>query len=257
MISKQKIISPADSDELKGILAHACDLYTKSEFSGRAFFTKFLTPADAREIEMRFPKLSVPLSFFGGYHDAERLVACFGEVYDNSEYPIRAVMVHQKGGRELSHRDYMGTVLSLGIKREMIGDIVVTDDGAYVFCLEEIADFIADSLIKVGGAGVSAKVIDSPQDIVIERKYEKLSATVSSLRLDCVVSAATGKSRSASSPFIGKGLVCVNYKEASSVSMSIKDGDIVSVRGMGKFLIRTDERLTKKGRIHVDIYKYV
>ena len=255
MINKKKILASANSDELKLVLSHACDLYTKAEFSGRAFFTKFLTPSDAREIGARFPLESV--SFFGGYDDAERVVVSFGDVQDKSEYPIKVINVRQKGGKELSHRDYLGTVLSLGIGREMVGDIIVREGGAYVFCLADIAPFIADSLLKIGGAGVRASVLDNMCDVSFERKYETKGATVSSLRLDCVVSAACGKSRAASSELVARSLVSVNYKEANSVSLAIKDGDILTVRGHGKFLIKTDSRLTRKGRIYIDILKYV
>ena len=101
MIDKKKIIASANSDELKLILSHACDLSAKAEFSGRAFFTKFLTPSDAREIEARFPSGSV--SFFGGYDDAERVVASFGEVQNMSEYPISVIEVRQKGGKEWAY----------------------------------------------------------------------------------------------------------------------------------------------------------
>lgn len=257
MIKKQSIILPSDTDELKLILSHACDLYTKADFSGRAFFTKFLTPADAREIEMRFPKGGALVSFYGGYDGAERVIAVFGEVEQKSEYPVSVIDVHQKGGKELSHRDYLGTVLSLGLKREMVGDIIVKEDGALIFCLAEIADYITDNLTKIGGAGVAATVSDSADAVSTERKYQKLSATVSSLRLDCVVSAASGKSRSAAAQLIERSYVSANYKTASSVSAPVKDGDIITVRGVGKFLIQTDERLTRKGRIHIDIYKYV
>ena len=75
MIKKNNIISPSDSDELKVILSHACDLYNKAEVSGRAFFTKFLTPADLSDIDARFPKKDVAVSFYGGYDSAERKIA--------------------------------------------------------------------------------------------------------------------------------------------------------------------------------------
>ena len=257
MISKQKIISSSDSDELRLILSHACDLYVKADFSGKSFFTKFLTPADSREIDIRFPKSGISVTFYGGYDGAERVIAVFGEVYDKSEYPVSVLNVRQKGGKELSHRDYLGTVLSLGLKREMVGDIIVRDDGAYIFCLAEIADFIADNLIKIGASGVETTIIDNIDDVKVERSYERHNATVSSLRLDCVVSAASGKSRSAAAALIDRSQVSVNHKEANSVSLGIKDGDVVTVRGVGKFLIKTDERLTRKGRIYIDVLKYV
>lgn len=257
MIKKNDITVQADSDELKLILSHACDLYNKADVSGRAFFTKFLTPADAADIEKRFPKNDVPVSFFGGYDEAERKIAVFGDVYDKSEYPVCAVRVRQKGGRELNHRDYLGTVLSLGLKREMVGDIIVESDGAIVFCLEEIGSFIADSLVKIANSGVEASVVSLAEFEAPKRKYEQISATVSSLRLDCVVSAAAGKARSAAAQLISRSMVSLNYKECESVSKNVCDGDVLTVRGIGKFLIKTDGRLTKKGRIHIELNKYV
>lgn len=257
MIKKNNIVMPSDSDELKVILSHACDLYNKAEISGKAFFTKFLTPSDAADIESRFPQKEIPLCFYGGYDDAERKIAVFGEVYDQSEYPVSAVVVRQKGGRELSHRDYLGTVLSLGLKREMIGDIIVQSDGAIVFCLEEIAHFVADSLTKIANSGVEARVCAVGEFEAPERKYEKITATVSSLRLDCVVSAATGKARGTASQLIARSMVLQNYKVAESVSKSVKDNDVITVRGVGKFLIKTDGRLSKKGRVCIEINKYI
>ena len=254
MINKNSIISPSDSDEIKLCLSRACDLYTKSLFSGRCLFTKFLTPLESMEIFSRFPKSEVEIGFFGGYEGAERTVASFGECF--GDYPVCALKIRQKGKGNLTHRDYLGSVLSLGIKRELVGDIITTDDGAVLFCLEEIADYISDNLTKIANMGVTVfrKSFDDGDEV--RRNFVTTSSTVSSLRLDAVVSSAISKSRSASSELISKGLVMHNYKEASSSSACVKNGDVITVRGFGKFLINTDEKLTKKGRIHIFINKY-
>lgn len=254
MINKNTIISTSDSDEIRLCLSKACDAYTKSLFSGRCLFTKFLTPLEAREISMRFPKGEVDISFFGGYDGAERTVASFGR--QNEEYPLCALEIVQKGKIALSHRDYLGSVLSLGIKRELVGDILVKDDGAVLFCLEEIADYISDNLTKIANSGVSVSRCNDDDAKNMERNFEKRSSTVSSLRLDAVVASAISKSRGVAAELIGRSLVSHNYKEATSVSQGVKDNDVITVRGFGKYLINTDEKLTKKGRIHIDISKY-
>lgn len=241
---------------MKNTISHARDLYNKSLFSGRTLFTRFLTPLESDQIYTRFPKGDCSIELFGGYDGAERVIISFGEA-QREDYPISLLKVTKKGTKELSHRDFLGTVLSLGIKRELIGDIVLSDDGAYIFALEEIAPFLCDNLTKISNCGV-AVTIEDPNDpkIKITREYESISKTVSSLRLDCVVAAACQKSRSAICDLFPKGLVMQNYKEALSPGAPVKDGDVLTVRGFGKFLIQTDGSLTKKGRIHVDIKKY-
>ncbi|MBQ4528112.1 MAG: hypothetical protein II998_08565 [Clostridia bacterium] len=218
-------------------------------------FTKFLTPLEAREISSRFPKGEVNIAFFGGYDGAERTVASFGEVFSETEYPLCCLEIRVKGKHSLSHRDFLGSAISLGLKRELLGDIIVCEEGALLFCLDEIADYIADNLTKIANTGVSVRHYEG-EAVKLSRNYVRTSSTVSSLRLDAVVSAATSKSRATSAEMIQRGLVSHNYKEAISVSMNVKDGDIITVRGIGKYLINTDEKLTRKGRIHIDINKY-
>ena len=115
MKKDKNFILPSDSPELKNIISHARDLYNKAIFSNRTFFTKFLTPPEADEVYGRFPKGDCPIDRFGGYEGAERTVVSFGEA-EPSDYPITALKIKNKGTKELSHRDYLGTVLSLGIK---------------------------------------------------------------------------------------------------------------------------------------------
>ncbi len=256
MKKDKNFILSSDTPETKALISHTKDLYNKAIFSGRCLYTKFLTPPEAETVYNRFPKDDCPINFFGGYDDAERKVASFGETQDKEDYPIACIKVVSKGSKELSHRDYLGTVLSLGIKREMIGDIVITDDGTFIFALEEIAPYITENLFKISNTGVVCTICDKREDISIKREYITYDSTVSSLRLDSVVASAVKKARSASTELIQRGLVLLNYKETSSVSAGVKDGDILTVRGFGKFLIKTDGYVTKKGRIHIEINKF-
>jgi len=257
MIDKSKIINSSDDDEIKLTLSKACDLYSKALHTTRIFFTRFLSPLEIMIINQRFPKNDVKLGFSGGYEDAERQLCAFYTYEEDAVYPICTLNFKIKSKNStLSHRDYLGSVLSLGIKRETIGDIVITDDGAIVFCLEEIADYIINNLTKIGGNGVTVTRNTSLDTINIKRDYDQKDTTVSSLRCDTVVAAFLNLSRAKATQYIERGLVTLNYETVKSVSESVKNEDVLSVRGHGKFRVKTDGRLTKKGRIHITICKY-
>lgn len=254
MTDRKKILARAADDETLKLFSHAYDLYVKAEKTGRAFFSDFLSPLEAREISDAFPKDSV--AFFGGYDDAERVMAVFGKA-EEGDFPIACVEIATKNDSSLTHQACLGTVLSLGLKRTGVGDIIIDGSKAFVFCLDNLAHYISDGLTKVGGTGVKTKVSDGSGASVPKRQYKEKTASLSSLRLDCVVSAASGKSRSNASELISRAQVFVNYKAITSQSHTVCDGDVVTVRGEGKFLIRTENNLTRKGRIFVKILKYI
>ncbi len=258
MINKSKIILPSDDEEIKLVLSKSCDLYAKALTTSRDFFTKFLSPLEASVILKRFPKGELYIKFFGGYEEAERTVCAFSAYDDALDFPLTALKFRIKSkNADLSHRDYLGSVLSLGIKRETLGDIIITDTGAIVFCLDEIADYIADNLLKIGGVGVEVTKEQSLQSLEIKREYNMVSSTVSSMRCDSIVSSALNLARGKAAELIERGLVTLNYETAKSSHQLIKDGDVISVRGHGKFKVQTDGHLTKKGRIHVNLCKYI
>ena len=258
MINKTKIIFSSDDDEIKLMLSKACDLYNKAEKSTKSFYTKFLSPHEAATVMGRFPKNEIKLKLFGGYDEAERQICAFYTFDEDLSYPLCTLHIKLKSKNAVqNHRDYLGSILSMGIKRDVIGDIVVIEGGAYVFCLEEIADYITDGLLKVGGVGVTIEKAFSCDLEAIKREYKMLSSTVSSLRCDAVVASALNLARSKACELIQRGLVTHNYEQLKSVSVPIKNGDVLSVRGYGKFKILTSANLTKKGRIHIDICKYI
>ena len=113
------------------------------------------------------------------------------------------------------------------------------------------------NLKKVASDTVRITRLTADEDVKIERNFKESDLTVSSLRLDCVLSAATGMSRSKSAEAVEEGLCTVNYNTAKDIRLNISDGDILSVRGFGKMIIQTDKSLTKKGRIHIKVKKYI
>lgn len=209
----------------------------------------------------------IPYKTFGGYVYSERQMAAFlpdAFLYmEESEiqnlYPIRIVKitpVHVKFAEELGHRDYLGALLNLGIERSKLGDILVQEKSAYVFVNETLADFIVSELVKVCHTIVLPQIVESAE-FIYEPKFEIVKGTVASVRLDSLLSLAYNSSRSKLTGLIEGARVYVNGKLITSNAYHIKDNDIISVRGMGRFQFRQIVSETKKGRYYVELYKYI
>lgn len=254
-MNKTNLLQGLDGDE-KILISHILDLAERCEKAGVVMYSPFLNPREVSLATARC-KGNFIIKSFGGYSDAERKIIAFcPDSDDDVYYPIVAVKITAKDGSVFSHRDYLGAVLSLGIKREKIGDIVVENDCAIVFCDRTVAEFICLNLDKVASGGVVCAICEL-EDIKVERKFEEQGASVASLRLDCVLSAAIGKSREVSCDLISRGLVQVNYDIAKSTSARIKSGDVISARGYGKMIVDTDCSTTRKGRIKINIRHFI
>lgn len=212
---------------------------------------------------------------FGGYEDAERqmvaflpdaLSLCTGdfemdsdvrkEIFDEKIAVIRITPVHEKYAEELTHRDYLGAVLNLGIERKNIGDIILMDQEVYLFVKPQLAQMLCEELTRIRHTFVMVQRVEM-QDFQYQPKYKEITGTVASLRLDCLLGLAYASSRSKLKGLIEAGKVFVNGKLITSNGYHIKDGDIISVRGMGKFRFIRQVTVTKKNRISVLLYLYV
>ena len=257
MIDRKRVLWGITNDEDKLFLSRMCDLAQKADTTGRIMYSRFLNPAQQYLVRERLAGIT-EVSFFGGFDDADRTIAAFGSnEWEEPVYPIRALNVVPTSKKAYSHRDYLGSILALGIDRELTGDIVITENGACVFVLEDIAEFISINLMRVANATVKISFEDNPGAVVSGKQFKETSVTVSSLRFDCVLSAAANKSRSISAQLIEEGLATVNYEVIKNTSHQIKDGDIISLRGYGKVIAQTDGMTTKKGRIHLNLKKYI
>jgi len=257
MIDKKQVLWGITNDEDKLFLSKMCDLAHRAEKTSGAAYSKFLNPAQQLMIKERLSRYA-DISFFGGYEDSDRNVCAFvSSEWVEPEYPITALKIVPASKKTYSHRDYLGSVLALGIDRELTGDIVIDSEGAYLFVLKDIADFISMNLFKVANSTVKITQEDNLGAIACTRQFKETSQTVSSLRFDCVLSAAANKSRSASASLIEQGLAQVNYETEKNTSRQIKSGDIISLKGFGKVIVETGGELTKKGRIHLNLKKYI
>jgi RNA-binding protein YlmH len=152
----------------------------------------------------------------------------------------------------------MGGILSLGIERSVVGDIaVISESEAIVFVLDKIAPYIDAELTKIGRDRVKTEIFTPSPEFVIPRKFENMAIVVSSPRIDGIVKAITGKSREASADMVRAGLVELSYESVDDVSTQVHAGDILTVRGYGKYVIGDIVGETKSGRLRLTCKKYL
>lgn len=197
---------------------------------------------------------------FGGYEHAERQMVAFlpGALSYAVTYPIQVLWispVHMKFAEKLTHRDYLGAVLNLGIDRSKIGDLAISDEKCLMFCRDTIADYIIEQLAKVRHTVVTTKKME-PEDISYKPDLKEMRGTVSSVRLDSVLAIGFPLSRSKLVGYIEGGKVYVNGKLITSNGYRLKEDDVISVRSMGRIIYGGILSETKKGRYYVHIYKY-
>ena len=238
------------------------DLANAADRRGIVTFTDFLNLNELNIFHSSTGEFSfVKWELFGGYEHAERQIAAFlpDALSYNYRYPIVSLKIQplqKKFAEELTHRDYLGALLNLGVDRSKLGDILVGDREAVFFCEEGIAPFLAGELTRVRHTPVSCKETDS-REIVLTQKTERVRGTVSSVRLDSVLSVALKTSRSSLISAIQDGKVFVNGRLVTSNGYQLKEQDLISVRGEGRFRYLGQGGSTKKGRQVVEIEKYL
>ncbi|MGF6989060.1 RNA-binding protein YlmH [Lachnospiraceae bacterium PF1-21] len=201
-------------------------------------------------------------TLIGGYDNPERQMARFSPdalYYEEISPPLQVLAitpVNKRFAEDLSHRDYLGSLMNLGVVREKFGDIVITETVTYIFVTREIAAFICEKLSKVRHTSVKCQVLDTA-DIHYEPRTQEISGSVKSVRLDAVLATAFPLSRSKLTPLIEGGLVYVNGKLITSNGYSLKDGDIISVRGHGRLKYLGSQGTSKKGKQIIQVLKYI
>lgn len=198
--------------------------------------------------------------FWGGYAQAERVM--LGAFAPGAEprpeaFPITAIEIRWRFAR-LTHRDFLGALLALGVVRGKIGDILVGDGQCTVFAEKAVAPFLASNLRKVGSAGVSCALAeDGGAQAERQDRFRDLRDTIASQRLDCVAAALTGLSRTDAAKLVRDGLVSVNFEPRDAVSFQVEEGASLSIRGYGRFLVDRIGPATKKGRLAFAARKFL
>ena len=241
-------------------VSRLADLLAQSRRKRCFTFSDFLTLADSMDGLRLAPAGEVYA--FGGTDGCERQMLRFGDPEEmgyEEAFPIAVLRIaprSEKFAEPLTHRDYLGALMNLGVVREAVGDIIVGEDRAYVFVKENIAAYLAESLTKVGRVFVDTRICDTvPADAA--PRLEPLTVNVASLRMDALAGAVYHLARGKIKPYFAAGYVFRNGRELTNESAEPKEGDVISVRGHGKFIFREAVHETKKGRIVVRIERYV
>lgn len=186
--------------------------------------------------------------------DIATLLALAGE-----DDAVAVLRVQGSGYRVLTHRDYLGSLLALGLEREVLGDIVVENDhSAVLFCLPHMVPFLMSSVERIANDAVTVKKeMPLPVDYAGAHRRIEMRDTVASARLDCVTAALAGLSREAAQRAIHEGRVELDYETEERTDRTVTAPCVLSVRGVGKFAVRELNDVTKKGRLRLVAEKYV
>ena len=250
------------TDEERFLSAHISDLAALVRKTGVPRFSRFLNERERLIAQNAARAQKAEPLFYGGSDSAARTVCgFFGGTYAEEMpqedklglFPVRAVTFLFRSCDTLTHRDFLGAILNIGLERSVLGDILVAEDHAAVFCLETAEELIG-GLTKIGKVGVR-----SEQGITRElpkAKFETLDRTVSSLRLDRLVGACANISGDRSATLIRSGQVSADFSVCLNVSSTMKENSVISIRGYGRFRLAKIVGETRKGKIHVIIEKY-
>ncbi len=235
------------------------------ELSERAYTHGYYTSTEfltlGQQTVLSSLKLPYPPILSGGYGSAERQVAMFGspEAFGYEPcFPITVLKISPKSAKfanELSHRDFLGSLMSLGMRREMFGDIAVFENCGYLFILDSAADYISENLTSVSNTDVTVGRCDSVPDGAIPRPEEKV-CTAASARLDALCASVFSLSRSEADEMISKGLVFINGIECTDRTKNVNVGDRISARGKGKFIFDGEDGQTRHGKTRVKVRIY-
>lgn len=247
------------NDDEKLLLKRAQELSVRAYSRCCWTNTEFLTIAEQDVVSRT--ETDVPVCFFGGWEGAERRIAVFGseELCGYAAVPpvvcLQIEATAPKFAEELVHRDYLGALMGLGIRREVLGDIVPQGKGAYLFCLDSIAGFICDNCGQIRRTAVSVSTVAELPALLIAPP-EATQLVIASERLDALIAAAWKLSRSEAKQLVEDSRVFINSRLTVNPSAELREGDLVSARGLGRFRYEGAAAETRKGRLRVVLRIY-
>jgi len=258
----------ASTPEQKILYSHHLDLMLRAENRNVVTVSGFLTEAEANGAEAMLRVAGCRnVLFFGGYPEAERKCAVFLTDYCDADAvmqtPSLAEMIYAEakvnkfdaGDADFSHRDVLGSLMGLGIERDVIGDIMAEGGTAVMVVKSSIADYLKENLTKIGRYRVEI-TLHEQYTVTPKTDFEESYDTVASMRLDAVVASIFKTSRGGASDAIGGGLVAVNGVAVTKSDLTVKEGDKLSLRGRGKAVVDALDGLSKKGRIRFRYRRY-
>lgn len=256
---------PARNDEERYLMRHIEDLADAAFSRGIARYSAFLSDREQDLARAALGRAGVRdgWRFDGGWPEAERRVLCLEPEYSYGECPVRCVQLQCRalpGAALPAHKDYLGSLMGLELRREALGDIVLPPEEpgtAYLFALEPAAALICQELRSVGRTEVTAQQLaldEVPEFAQAERRLQ--TATVSSLRLDAVLAAMLRCSRGMAAELVAAGRVEINHLPVSSAHAPVYESDVFTVRGKGRFRLTALPGKSKKDRQIIEFFQY-
>lgn len=262
---KSKLVSYYDKKEDKMFASVVIDKVNKLETSNHLIYTSFLNLSEKEIAISILNKLKISYYIYSPLEDTSKFVIFLLTEYlleenieDIVKEYIAVIKIIPKTKGKLTHREYMGAIYSLGLKEDMIGDILVYNDNCYFFCFKQNEQFIYNNLSKVARSDVELKTLDMYSDEVKEIKVslKNVEVTVPSLRVDVILAEVFLLSRKEAKQKIQNGDLYVNSHSMFFVAYTVKEGDIISFKRCGKIKIGNILRYTKSGKIVLNIKKY-
>lgn len=244
-----RVLDKLELTRRRGIPAHTCFLSQPERAAAEALINACGRPDHL---------------FFGGYEGAERTVCAFLPDWldeegwrDGEDCPIRALRCTYPQGSGLTHRDFLGSILGLGITREKVGNLLVGEASCDILVLDELEDYLLLNLESAGRVRLKLAPIPLNQLSVPQVQVKTIRDTVATLRLDAVAASAFSLSRGRAADAISAGRVQLNHRECLKPDRPVAQGDVISCRGLGKCVVKEAGGLSKKGRVMVVLERYL
>ncbi len=255
----------ARSGEERLLLGRVLDRLTEARNRSIPAHTQFLSPAEQASTADLLAACGHPRHLmFGGYPDAERAVCLFlpdwqedEAALEDPEGPVAAIRAEWSGGVELSHRDLLGSLMGLGITREMLGDILVGEGSAQVLLLRSALPILLSQWDSVGRCKLKLREIPLSQLEAAPPQIKTIRDTVATLRLDAVAACGFSTSRSKAAELISAGRMSLNHRECTKSDRMVAQGDVLSCRGLGKCVVKEVLGQSRKGRVMLVMERYI
>jgi len=247
------------SCEDKNLISNIFNKIQIAEKTNKIIFTNnFLPPDIWNQISVICESYKIKLYANGIFKDADRRMLSFSSYEEPIIYPIDLLEISNKSKfGKVDHKDYLGAIMSLGIKREKLGDLIIKDDVCYAPVCSDISSYIINNLDKIKNCPCEVSQHDYVLRDLPERQFQEKVIISTSFRLDGMVSAVCNVSRSNSTQLISTGKILVNYFQCLKKDKVIKNNDILTIRGYGKFMVADFIGGTQKGRFKVVIKQYI
>lgn len=263
MINKQKILNSISNKEDKILFSKIIDQINICEKNYENTFTEFLPIIKYLEFKSILKEnIEQNMYIFGGFEEAERIIIGFFPEYTQPEnilFPLSILEItyNEKYSKILTHREFLGSILGLGIDRGKVGDIIINNNKAICFLYNDIISYVNINLERVSSTKVKTKILKLEDCDILKPKLEEKSIIISSIRLDAVLSSAFNIARGKISDYIKGEKVFINFSIQTNGAKNVKENDIITLRGVGRIKVLNIVGKTKKDRIILNIAKYV